>query len=339
MLVLPMVASAYDAKVDGIYYNFDKQKKTAEVTYKGEWDHDYYDAVKIPKVVKYEGGEYAVTKIGTKAFKSCYGLVSVEIPNSVTVIEKSAFNGTGITSITIPNSVKEIGEGAFSGCESLTSIKIPNSVTVMSDGLLSGCYALTDVTIGKSVKDIKDNVFRECTHLTSVNIPEGVETIGGNAFYGCSRLSSVTLPKTLKKIGFSAFFMDEKLKTIYCYAENVPEADLYIFDGVPATIYVPAASVAKYKSTEPWSWKMIKPLADNTTAVSVVSSNCSIVASDGVVTVAGETDGLDITVYSVGGQLLGKAVVKNGVAEVDAKLQSGSVVIVKVGQKSVKVVL
>ena len=57
MLVLPMVASAYDAKVDGIYYNFDKQKKTAEVTYKGEWDHDYYDAVKIPKVVKYEGGE------------------------------------------------------------------------------------------------------------------------------------------------------------------------------------------------------------------------------------------------------------------------------------------
>ena len=152
-------------------------------------------------------------------------------------------------------------------------------------------------------------------------------------------MSSVTLSKTLKKIGFSAFFMDEKLKTIYCYAENVPEADLYIFDGVPATIYVPAASVAKYKSTEPWSWKTIKPLADNTTAVSVVSSNCSIVASDGVVTVAGETDGLDITVYSVGGQLLGKAVVKNGVAEVDTKLQSGSVVIVKVGKKSVKVVL
>ncbi len=80
-------------------------------------------------------------------------------------------------------------------------------------------------------------------------------------------------------------------------------------------------------------------MADNTTAVSVVSSNCSIVASDGVVTVAGEADGMGITVYSVGGQLLGKAVVKNGVAEVDTKLQSGSVVIVKVGQKRVKVVL
>ena len=54
MMVLPMVACAYDAEIDGLYYNFDYDAKTATVTY-------YYDEYRnlttanIPASVVYNG--------------------------------------------------------------------------------------------------------------------------------------------------------------------------------------------------------------------------------------------------------------------------------------------
>ena len=33
LLAIPMLASAYDALIDGIYYNLNSEVKTAEVTY------------------------------------------------------------------------------------------------------------------------------------------------------------------------------------------------------------------------------------------------------------------------------------------------------------------
>ena len=95
LAVLPAMASAYDAKINGIYYNFDQSAKTAEVTYM-DWENNRYaysGAVNIPASVNYKGVEYSVTDIGNDAFCDCFGLTSVTIPNSVTSIGLDAFNG------------------------------------------------------------------------------------------------------------------------------------------------------------------------------------------------------------------------------------------------------
>ena len=100
MISLPMIASAYDAYIDGIYYNFDQMMKTATVTYRdyeasGNSNQNAYSGnVNIPSSVYYNKDSYSVTSIGDWAFAGC----------------------TDITGIVIPNSVMSIGEVAFSGC-------------------------------------------------------------------------------------------------------------------------------------------------------------------------------------------------------------------------------
>ena len=58
-----------------------------------------------------------VTHISDRLFSGCYGLTSINIPESVTKIGKWAFNNCSrLTSINIPKSVTKIEEGAFYSC-------------------------------------------------------------------------------------------------------------------------------------------------------------------------------------------------------------------------------
>ena len=148
----------------------------------------------------------SVTSIGGSAFDGCTGLTSVTIPNSVTSIGDSAFDGcTGLTSVTIGNSVTSIGSDAFSYCTGLTSITIPNSVTSIGSEAFSRCTGLTSVTIGNSVTSIGREAFYSCRGLTSITIPNSVTSIEGHAFDGCRGLTSVTIGSSVTTIGEYAF--------------------------------------------------------------------------------------------------------------------------------------
>lgn len=187
LMFMPMVASADGVEVDGIYYNFGRSAKTAEVTYKkyenGDYVSDYSGNVIIPSEVVYRNETYSITSIGNNAFYMCSGLNSVTIPESVTSIGYGAFKlCSGLTTLTIPNSVTSIGQSAFIGCSGLTSVKV-------SDGLTF----------------IEENVFYGCTNLTSINIPNSVGSIGDYAFYNCKSLKTIAIPKNITRIGENAF--------------------------------------------------------------------------------------------------------------------------------------
>ena len=102
-------ASAYDVEVDGLYYNLNVTKKTAEVTYKEQYEASYSGRVEIPSSIVIKEVEYKIERIGDYAFYDCSGLTSITIPNSVTSISGYAFYGcSGLTSVTIPNSVTTV---------------------------------------------------------------------------------------------------------------------------------------------------------------------------------------------------------------------------------------
>ena len=202
---------ASDIEVDGIWYDFDSNTKTASVTYQGSaynsYTGEYSGSVIIPETVTYNGTTYSVTSIGSTAFNGCSALTSVTIPNSITSINDYAFGRcSSLTSITIPESVTSIGDGAFGGCSALTSVTIPNSVTSIGSSAFSSCSSLTSVTIPESVTSIGDYAFNGCSSLTSVTIPNSVTSIGSYAFQGCTSLTSVTIPNSVTSIRARAFY-------------------------------------------------------------------------------------------------------------------------------------
>ena len=113
------------------------------------------------------------------------------IPDGVTTIGDKAFWCSSLTSIHIPDSVTSIEKGAFNWCNSLTSIHIPDSVTTIGDRAFFCCRSLTSIHIPDSVTTIGEGAFSSCRSLTSINIPDSVTTIGDGAFGGCPCLKEL----------------------------------------------------------------------------------------------------------------------------------------------------
>ena len=221
--LLPILANAYDFKIDGICYEvFNMDDKTVIVTSNaGPFGDCFYSGdIIIPQSVFYENDTYTVTGIGSAAF----------------------YNGKNITSITIPESVSNIGINAFSGCSQLASVYINDlaswcSIEFGDYGSQPFSYAshlylkgeeITNLIIPNNVTSISAKAFSGCNELISVTIPEGVTSIGRNAFEACSGLISLSLPSSLTFIGEYAFSGCINLPTV-TIPNNVANIQQYTF--------------------------------------------------------------------------------------------------------------
>ena len=204
---------ALESVVDGLYYTFDDNAKTAEIV---STTGDLGVAFALPSTVNHDETTYNVTGIGARAFTSCYDLTSVTIPNSISSIGEGAFdNCTGLTSVVLGEGVTSIGAGAFYACTSLPSVVIPSSVTSIGTSVFSACHALTSIKVenGNAIYDSRNNcnaIIETATNTLVAGcpntvIPEDVTKIGDYAFYYCTGLTSIIIPNGVTAIGSYAF--------------------------------------------------------------------------------------------------------------------------------------
>ncbi|MBO7167310.1 MAG: hypothetical protein J6V61_00995, partial [Bacteroidaceae bacterium] len=141
----------------------------------------------------------------------------------------------------------------------------------------------------------------------------------------------------------SAFADCAELTDVYCYAESVPSTKSGAFASSNyenATLHVPAASIEQYMTTEPWSnFGSIVPLTDEDAIAEVQAVPVLIQTQGNTITVEGAEAGTEIILYGANGIQLDSVIATTGVASLSTSRLSGSVAIVKIGNKTVKVLV
>jgi len=179
----------------------------------------------------------SISKIEPQTFSACANLETVDLPSSVTTIEKDAFGAARIKYITLPEGVTTIDE-AFSDCDSLKWITLPESLTTIDGAAFWNCVKLDSLFIPRGVNTIAQCITAACSGLKSLVIdsenpiydsrdgcnaiiltaenkliqgsptafiPESVTAIGDYAFWATYIPSTFTIPNSVRTIGNKAF--------------------------------------------------------------------------------------------------------------------------------------
>lgn len=188
-------------------------------------------------------------KIPGWCFQNCTALADYAIQSNIRAIGDGAFSGSGLVSMEVPDTVTSIGPRAFEGCAYLTSLSIGSGVTEIPDSMCRLDGALASVTLPDTITVIGASAFQSCAKLTSIALPSGLKTIGAIAFME-SGLTSLDVPASVESIGQWA--IDGGIP-VTVRATTPPSITSDTFGGTPSHIYVPASAVDTYKAATGWS--------------------------------------------------------------------------------------
>ncbi len=124
------------------------------------------------------------------SFALCRNLTDITIPEGVKDIGSGAFVECNLVSVKIPNGLTIIKKSVFANCSNLVSVRIPESVTRIEDYAFVGCK-FTNIIIPDGVTYIGYNAFGYCQELQEITIPQNVIFVGWNAFADCDNLHVV----------------------------------------------------------------------------------------------------------------------------------------------------
>lgn len=300
--------------------------------------------------------------IDMNLFSGCSKLSTIALPNNVYNIRWGAFSGcSSLTSIVIPNSVKWIGDYAFANCSNLKSITLPSSLESLSLRSFSNCIELTDLhcyaeQVPNTAAEVFDGSYIEYAtlHVPSGSIDSYKNVEPWKNFKSIVALdgSEPTTPKCskptisyvdgqlqftckTKKVEFVSEILDEDVKKHY-------DATLPLTKTYTISVY---ATRSGYKdsnvATAILCWIETAPANISiTTGVNEIASHAVLIQNNGgILSINGAIEGKIINVYNLSGQLLGSATATSETTTINTSLSAGETCIVKIGDKSVKVLL
>ena len=306
----------------------------------------------------------SVTSIGNLAFDGCSGLTSIEIPNSVTSIGNYTFDGcTGLTSVVIPNSVTSIGYAAFRGCTGLTNVTIGSSVKLIGSNAFAKCENLTDVyCLATSVPSTNSDAFYESyPEYMTLHVPaEAINDYKTTAPWSCfgtivtldgedyiepevKVCATPVISYSNGKIEIESETEGAEFITTVTnnYAKNYYSNNFELSATYNIAVYATATGYEKSETVNATlCWIECECDGSDDTGVINIPAKAALVTSNGgVLSISCQLDGEEVAVYTTDGVLIATTTIENGTATVITGLSKGSVAIVKIGNKSIKVIV
>ena len=201
--------------VDGVL--FDREKRSL-FTYPAAATRTSYTVPESVKDIAYSAFAHnqhlvnvtipdEVTDMGTSVFNGCTNLEEVRLsPNLKSLPEFLFKHCEHLKSVTIPQGVTNLGLGVFTGCASLTSMTMPESVVSTDYAVFEDCTSLSEVTLSPNLKEINQKMFLNCSSLAEIQIPESVTSVLSEAFKNCLSFKKFDLPENVNRLGDSLFY-------------------------------------------------------------------------------------------------------------------------------------
>ena len=311
---------------------------------------------------------------GTRLMVGCKNTI---IPNGVNIIWPSAFMYCkGIVSLNIPNGVQEIGSNAFYMCKDLSSITLPIGLETIRRAAFAECYKLESVTIPSGVATIEMYAFGGCRNLKTVTsllddpitisddvfsvegdailyVPKGskskyAKASGWNKFNTIIEISQKCQKPTISysngRLKFECQTEDVEFKSTITNTDikNYSESEIALSAMYNISVY--AAKTGYDNSdiaTATLCWLDIEPRTEGMVndISSVSGSGILVQSSNETISIHGAADGTNINIYTTSGVMVGTAKSKGSSTSIATGLRKGDIAIVKIGDKSVKVIM
>lgn len=294
-------------------------------------------------------------------FAGCSSLNSIEIPDNVTSINNGAFMYcSGLTSITLPSKVTQIGTYAFSGCSELLTVSLGKSLQHINDYAFENCKKMKDVyCYAEKVPNTGSKAFNDSgIEFTTLHVPyndilvyqstepwknfKEIVAIENSPESPKCEIPTITYENGTLKLKCSTegvdFITDITSSDIQKYYSNeIILTATYNINFYATKIGYEKSDVA----TATLCWIKSDPVIEGFTngIVKVPAHMVLIQNHGGILTIQGIDEGTFVAVYDINGIRTGSATSQDGHVSLATNLKKGDIAIIKIGEKSVKVVI
>ena len=192
-----------------------------------------------------------INGIARRAFENETGLVQVILPDGISKIDESAFEGcTNLREITNLSEDVHIGADAFKNTALFSGqrieylghalirvehsfsgiLKIEEGTTSIADCALQGCAKLEEVLFPSDLRIIGRAAFEGCVKLKRIRLPQSLQKIEASAFQDCEKLTELVLPQKMDTIGERAFAGCRALERVEL-PDGIREMKRALFEG------------------------------------------------------------------------------------------------------------
>lgn len=180
----------------------------------------FYQCTSLKKVTFAEG---LTTLSGFQGVKGCPLVTELDIPASVTNIDRAFTDCAYLEKVMLHDGLESIGTNAFDGCSALKEVVIPNTVTTLGYRAFYKCTSLERLVLSTNLVNLDNQITTGCNSLKEIY------------------LLALSMPyKSFNMASDGKYYCIAGSNTYDSYLANHPDATVEIptFSGIEAEGYV-----------------------------------------------------------------------------------------------------